>query len=1551
MPSPPPTPKRKRFILSSDLSSTLLHPGRRTKRARSDSHSGSLNNSEESTTGASGSGRYNAPQSSIRPNILSQGDTRPRHLSEHHAQGHAAPAPNIIVQNKSEISWKGLERALRALHITTQACPPLHSAIEGLKSCLHIFRDAAKPRKDYDELATWLTDIVELLIKHLSVSASGEITDIIIRIAGDIAKEVDSIGRHRSISGARRILGQFEDEEDLIRRYHRIEQLFRQLQAEASMSTWSATKRQVVNTQLESLGPVKLAAYNSKLSMDIGRRSCTKDTRTQILKDLAAWSNDPNGAKIYWMNGMAGTGKTTIAYSLCERLETTGQLAASFFCTRTSRECSEAKQIVPTIAYQLARYSAPFRDALCGVLDGNPDAGTLKTSLQFDSLLAKPLHQVGKAIGRSLVIVIDALDECNDPYAVKVVLDILLPFATDSPIKFLVTSRPEPAIRDCMMSEIEECNRPQSILYLHEIEKSLVQADIELYLKDELRDLLLDHCADIEDLAKQAGNLFIYAATAVRYIQAAGVAIDPEQRLKTILAFKKSKKSMSGIDQLYSTILSAAINNEDLEPEEQCVLKAVLWTTVCVCEPVLINTLAMLAGLRKGNLAMSALQALRSVLHVSEHNNLVTTLHASFPDFMFSRDRSGEFFCDRLGQNQILATRCLEIMKTQLRFNICQIESSFGLDNEIPDLANRIEGNISPELFYACRFWVDHLVQGAATKPAIAMVHDFMLQRLLFWMEVMNITKCMTAGALASTTMYTWLTVSTSQISLANRDLTRTLQSVNAASCLITLARDAQMFVGKYAAHVLSGSTPHIYISALPLSSPSSLIFLTYRPRFRGLVESTGTYMERVDQNCLGVWSFNNSINSASFSADGKYIVIGDDRGSISMRHAHNGINFINFQAHQSPVRSISLSSDATLIVSSPEDDPTLSVWNVSDGSLAFGPLKGHRWRINSVMFSPDGTRLVSGSEDCTIRTWVAGGACSCDLLLTRHTAPVNSVAFSLDGTQLISGSKDHTIRLWDAISGELRLSLSGHTKSVTCTRFSHCGSFVVSGSDDRTIRIWDTRKGTLIGSPFDGCSARIISISVSPDGERIASGTSSNKVQVWHRTSGKLMDGPFKGHTDAMMSVGFSADSARLMSASRDGNIRVWNAQERICYDSRKDSTHSRRMKTCTISPGGAYIVSSDEDGTLGVWNLRSGRLERVFASRSDSYDGIVKLSFSSNGIHIFAAHDDGVLEMFNAQTGELVGDPHRFSHHGKISDHLFALSSDGQSVVSTGYLNIVGSQALDLWHINPNQPTRTIKLSGYDDVFTRAIFAPNGDRFATSTRLGLINVWDSFSGQCVADLVHPDAKCLFDNPCMGFSPDGTHLFYMNGDVPRLYNLVDKTFTALPAPEYYQPKFENIVKFSPNGAYIALETLDDTLDKLCVRLFDTRGVSGEPSLNDISIPISRSHEVSSLEFVTEESCLLSIIEGDAILVFRHQVGNNMALELSDDGWVQNQSNESLIWVPPEIRDRFPGSSGSNFKEDSSITVNYDNILVGTAWSQCYVGDVADAFHSNQGHC
>ncbi|KAG8681772.1 hypothetical protein FRC11_000693, partial [Ceratobasidium sp. 423] len=240
----------------------------------------------------------------------------------------------------------------------------------------------------------------------------------------------------------------------------------------ASFSTWGIVNAQLVNTRLEGLNPVKPAANDSSLSTD-SQRSCTEGTRTEVLAGLDDWLNNSSSAAIYWINGMAETGKTTIAYTFCDQVEKRKQLAASFSCTHNTVDCGNTSRIIPTIAYQ---------SVLCQVLGQNPDIGSKHVSRQFEQLLKGPLQQVKSPMPDRLVVVIDALDECEDRNGVELILDALFRHAEYIPLKFLITSRPEPEIYTKMRLH----DQSQIAIHPHDIEKSLVQADIELYLNEEL---------------------------------------------------------------------------------------------------------------------------------------------------------------------------------------------------------------------------------------------------------------------------------------------------------------------------------------------------------------------------------------------------------------------------------------------------------------------------------------------------------------------------------------------------------------------------------------------------------------------------------------------------------------------------------------------------------------------------------------------------------------------------------------------------------------------------------------------------------------------------------------------------------------------------------------------------------------------------------------------------------------------------------------------------------------------------------------------------------
>jgi hypothetical protein len=217
--------------------------------------------------------------------------------------------------------------------------------------------------------------------------------------------------------------------------------------------------------------------------------------------------------------------------------------------------------------------------------------------------------------------------------------------------------------------------------------------------------------------------------------------------------------------------------------------------------------------------------------------------------------------------------------------------------------------------------------------------------------------------------------------------------------------------------------------------------------------------------------------------------------------------------------------------------------WVLAQANVPFVELKGHTYYVYSVVFSPDGRTLASGSADNTIRLWDVSTGKPKGQPLEGHAKAVLGVAFSPDGRTLASGSADNTIRLWDVSSGKQKgQPLKGHTDSVIDVAFSPDGRTLASGSADNTIRLWDVSSGKPKGQPLKGHTSFVYSVAFSPDGQTLASGGVDFTIRLWDVSSGKQKGQPLKGHTNTVLSVAFSPDGRTLASGSMDNTIRLWD-------------------------------------------------------------------------------------------------------------------------------------------------------------------------------------------------------------------------------------------------------------------------------------------------------------------------------------------------------------------------------------------------------------------------
>jgi hypothetical protein len=294
------------------------------------------------------------------------------------------------------------------------------------------------------------------------------------------------------------------------------------------------------------------------------RQGCLRGTRKDVLWEIERWSTGEQEQHVFWLNGLAGTGKSTIAQSVAEAAFADGKLGASFFCSRDFAERSNLQAIFPTLAFQLAHQYPPFRKELLRVLKARRDAGRGSLCSQMEMLLVGPL----KAANISTLIIIDALDECKDEEPSSAILSVLSRYVDRIPhVKFFITGRPEPRIRSGF--RLKSLRPITEVFRLHDVARSSVDHDIKLYFRTQLTDIAKSRSdcdftedwpnpSDIDVLCTKAAGLFIYASTVVKFV--AFRHRTPTQQLERIISLPQNTafEGRAGVDLLYTQILEQA---------------------------------------------------------------------------------------------------------------------------------------------------------------------------------------------------------------------------------------------------------------------------------------------------------------------------------------------------------------------------------------------------------------------------------------------------------------------------------------------------------------------------------------------------------------------------------------------------------------------------------------------------------------------------------------------------------------------------------------------------------------------------------------------------------------------------------------------------------------------------------------------------------------------------------------------------------------------------------------------------------------------------------
>ncbi|KAJ6571391.1 WD40-repeat-containing domain protein [Mycena capillaripes] len=1105
---------------------------------------------------------------------------------------------------------------------------------------------------------------------------------------------------------------------------------------------------------LDNIGCIP-ARYNSENSPDACMEGTRIDVVNEIVTRLTSSIAQPT-QRVVMLSGPAGSGKSTIAKTVASTLARDKQiLAASFFFSRDYTERKDIRFVPATIARQLADHNIAFERLLVKFLD-NDRTGILSAEprMQFQTLVVDILAQMPPS-ATPWVICLDALDECGQDRG-----QVFLRWLSDSiahipaHVQFFLTGRPDVP----SYLKLDKLHPLMHNIILDEVDPITVERDIRLYVEQSLdgnrwttRESWKVRDTDVDEITRRASGLFVFAATAVRYILAGLPQDHPQSSVDYLL----KGAALTDLEDLYHHIVNEAISwpapSDQRAQDSRDRVMRILGTILQLFEPLDPDSLAELLHMDV-DVIKRTLSPLSAVIRVPDvAGRTIQIIHLSFREFMTSGilHRRSDLVCGTEDQQCFVASNLIRIMQTQLKFNICDLPTSYLPNIDMPKLQWRLATYIPGYLRYSCRYWADHLTGTLFNSDIAQEASKFLFDKFLFWLEVLSLLGMVGYGPMALSKFIVW---------------TKDKFSVRFAS-------DAKRFIAFFAPAIVR-SAPHIYLSALALAPKESEITTRFHSQFPRLLAVKKGLVTKWPAIISVLEGHTNAVNSIACSPDGRHILSGSSDNTLRIWDAESGEELGQpLEGHTGWVNSVAFSADGKYCVSG-SNDGTIRIWDVDSKEQVGQPLEGHTACVNSVSFSYGGKRLVSGSDDKTIRIWDTESGKQLGQPLKGHTDWVRSVAFSKNGENIVSGSDDGTIRIWDAQSGkETRQPLKGHTGYVLSVAFSPDGKHIVSGTTGESVCIWDAESGEILGESLAGHTGYVLSAVFSPDGKHLAVASGKKIICVWDALqSGEERCQSLEGHTSWVNSVAFLPNGNHLVSGSDDGTIRIWDAQsgEELCQSL---EGHISWVNSVEFSQDGKHIVSRYDDGFIRIWDAESG--EEVGEPSNSHTNWINSFASSLDGKHMVSGCTDHTLRIWDTESGEQLCEPLE-GHTDWVRSVQF--SADGRYIVSGSW-----DHSLRIWDaksgVKLGQP-----LEGHSGYVNSVGFSSDGKYIVSGSSDKTIRVWDAISGEVVGQPLEGHTASVNS---VAFSSDMKHIVSGSDDKTiRIWDAVHCTCKSDPESE-----------------------------------------------------------------------------------------------------------------------------------------------------------------------
>ncbi|KAF4510681.1 hypothetical protein G6O67_002556 [Ophiocordyceps sinensis] len=1095
-----------------------------------------------------------------------------------------------------------------------------------------------------------------------------------------------------------------------------------------------------------------------------------KDSYRWILAhgDFQRWRCDEQ-SRLFWVKGDPGKGKTMLLCGIIEELSSrkpkdreATPLLAYFFCQAADSRINSAMAVVRGLIYMLVLQQPSLVSHVQNEYDHKGKAlfEDVNAWATLSNILTNMLQDQRAQGG---YVLIDALDECI--VDLQRLLNLIVDKSSTSRFKWLVSSRNWPNVEEhldmttrkvrlCLELNEESISTAVSIYIDHEVDRL---ARLKKY-DDATRDAVRS------SLCSGANNTFLWVSLVCRELA--------DLKVKRWHTLKKLHEFPPGLDSLYERMLGQISGLDDVD-----VCKQILAVVSAVYRPLTLQELTSLVDMPDGISDYESLAEMTRLCgsFLTLRERTVYFVHQSAQEFLLHKSRADVFPCGIKHTHSAIFSRSLDVLSDALHTDLYGLRApGFPIDD-----VKQPEPDPLAAAQYSCVYWVKHLCQGDSREVQVSVCHRakilaFLRTHLLHWLEALSLTRGISHGALAISSLESEFEADTSDE-------------------LGAFIHDAKRFI-LLNRSVIEKAPLQLYSSALIFTPGDSIVRRQFEKQVPGWIYRLPMVSKQWSSLLQTFEDHADRIYELVFSPDGKLLASADGR-VIRVWDTETGAAVQTFTCGAT---SLAFTSDGQLLSLENRVCASVQIWD-----LATGKSKSCWERDDIVLpvMSPDGRLLADRGgtpEHNTVGLWDIKTRAVVKTLV-GHSSRIDRLDFSPDSKRVVSTShKDGTTRLWDAVTGAtLQTVNTGYTEALGVSRNGLLMAWVYW---DDAIKVWDTATTTgprrlLHGQQGGGGSGPCLAMS--PNGKLLAVTLHQDNlrtIRVLDAAIGTVQQ-TLKGHLTMIDSLAFSPDGKLVASGSADGIVRLWNAVRSRVQETPGDDSSSTRIFHMALSPDGRTVALDREANTMRIltaaattielWDMSKGVLLQTLEGHSKTIQAVV---FPPETGRLLSTSEDAT-RLWDLTTGTYLEtlDPNLIN--------AAAFSPDGKLVALASYDNSIG-----LWDAAATTILRV--LNGHSTLSGTLEFSPNSQLLASAPSResgGTIKLWDPAMGTALQAL-KGHSKLIHH---MVFSPDSKTLASASEDrTVRLWDTA--TGAALRVLQHSKPV--QAVAFSPDGTLIASE-------------------------------------------------------------------------------------------------------------------------------------------------